>query len=82
MKKNILIINRTLILLLILILLLYYYLKKNNEALTINKNNSIGSSIKETLNQVFNPIIRSFRIMYNSQYKIVHNFIKKINYHY
>ena len=60
-------------------LLSYYY--KNKEGFSIS-DNEIISSVKETFNNIFNPIKRTFRIHYNNLYDNIEHNIKKFNYHY
>jgi hypothetical protein len=56
-----------------------FYLYKSKEGFSVN--NELVSSLKETLNNIFNPIKRSFRTYYNNTYDTLQHYIKKFNYH-
>jgi len=58
-----------------------YYFYESKEGFSIS-DNEIISSVKETFNNIFNPIKRTFRIHYNNLYDNIEHNIKKFNYHY
>lgn len=65
----------------IIFLIYLYYFYKNKEGFSIS-DNQIISSVKETFNNFFNPVKRTFRIHYNNLYDNIEHNIKKFNYHY
>ena len=64
-----------------LLISLFAYFYKNKEGFSIS-DNQIISSVKETFNNIFNPIKRKFRRHYNNIYYSLQHYIKKFNYHY
>ena len=81
MKKNTKL-SYILILFISIIFFIYlYYFYESKEGFFIS-DNEIISSVKETFNNIFNPIKRTFRIHYNNLYDNIEHNIKKFNYHY
>jgi len=81
MKKNTKL-SYILILFISIIFFIYlYYFYESKEGFSIS-DNEIISSVKETFNNVLNPIKRTFRIHYNNLYDNIEHNIKKFNYHY
>lgn len=81
MKKNTKL-SYILIFFICIIFLIYsYYFYESKEGFSIS-DNQIILSVKESFNNIFNPIKRTFRIHYNNLYDNIEHNIKKFNYHY
>ena len=65
----------------IIFLIYLYYFYESKEGFSIS-DIQIISSVKESFNNIFNPIKRTFRIHYNNLYDNIEHHIKKFNYHY
>lgn len=65
------------ILIIFIIYVSHYYRIKEGFSL----NNELVSSLKETINNIINPIKRNFRARYNNIYNTLQHYIKKFNYH-